>query len=242
MPLHVQGNGTGAGQAQRLIQAVLDLLFPPRCAACGCPGSVLCPTCRTSFVPLSSAVCSVCSAPLDGPGVCQRCAENRPLFARVVSGYVYEGTLREAIHAFKYRRRAALAPLLAEALAAVVEAPQPGAVLCAVPMHPDRLAQRGYNHAGLLADELGARWGLPLLPVDALRRVRPVAAQAGLGYTERLANVEDAFAARADDVRARIVWVVDDVCTTGATLNACSEALLAAGARAVYGVTLARTP
>jgi ComF family protein len=228
-------------QARRLSQAALDLLFPPRCAACGRVGSSLCEKCIASFAPLGEAVCVVCSTPLAEPGLCSRCVEQRPAFARVWSAFRYEGSLRRAILALKFRRRRALAPLLAEQMACVLERPKPsGAVLCAVPMHPERRAQRGYNHAGLLAEGLGERWGLPVLGDEALRRARQTPQQVTYDYDDRMRNVAGAFVAGLAAVDGRNIVLVDDVCTTGATLNACALALLDAGATAVYGITLAR--
>ncbi len=229
-------------QARRLSQAALDLLFPPRCAGCGRVGSSLCEKCVGKFAPLGEAVCAICSTPLAEPGLCSRCVEQRPAFARVWSAFRYEGSLRRAILALKFRHRRALAPLLAEQMTRVLERPTfPDAVLCAVPMHPDRRAQRGYNHAGLLAEELGERWRLPLLGDDALWRARQTPQQLTYDYDDRMRNVADAFAADLAAVDERNIVLVDDVCTTGATLNACAQALLDAGAATVYGITLART-
>jgi ComF family protein len=133
-----------------------------------------------------------------------------------------------------------LAAPLAGALAGVVPPAPALFVLCAVPLHADRQAERGYNQAGLLTDELVRLWGMPRLPPAALERIRPTDSQVGQDYAARCANVRGAFAARSGLVRDRQVLLVDDVCTTGATMNACAEALLAAGAKSVAGVTLAR--
>jgi ComF family protein len=114
--------------------------------------------------------------------------------------------------------------------------------LCAVPLHPKRLAERGYNQSELVASELAARWEIPLLGRMALQRVRETCSQVDLGRAERLTNVRNAFAADPALVRGLQIVLFDDVCTTGATLVACAEALLAAGARRVSAVTLARAP
>lgn len=229
-------------QVRRLSQAALDLLFPPRCVICRQPGAELCAGCRAQMPVLRGPVCPVCSLPLPNGTRCARCDAHRPAFRRVRSAYRYEGGVRRAIHALKYEGRRGLAAPLAEALAEQLPPPDrlPDAA-CAVPMHPVREAQRGYNHARLLALELMQLWGIPVLPAGALHRTQQTAAQVGLDYSARLANVQGAFAADPALVRGCTILVVDDVCTTGATLDACASELLQAGAAAVEGVTLART-
>ena len=229
-------------QVQRFVQAALDLLFPPRCVGCRRPGSDLCPTCLAALPQLAEPLCPVCAQPTSAPGLCARCAARRPAFERVTSAYVYTGAARQAILALKFRGRRGLAPVLARAAAVALPIPTGSFVLCAVPMHPTRRAERGYNHARLLAEGLSVAWGLPLLPEDALRRVAHTPQQARLDYDARLANVSSAFQAEAQRVAGCDVLLVDDVCTTGATLNACAGVLLAAGAARVEGLTIARTP
>jgi len=226
-------------QVHRLVETGLDLLFPPRCASCGIPGSNLCADCRATFEPLGSCVCDRCAEPLPAPGLCVRCLQHPPCFERVLSAFLYEGALREAVLAFKYKGRRGLTSTLADAMAVHVQ-PDPAQyhALLAVPMHPERERERGYNHAALLAMELARHWGIPLLPAGALRRARPTDRQVGQDYQARWQNVAGAFIAQG--VEGKSVLVVDDVCTTGATLNACSEALRAAGARLTAGATLAR--
>lgn len=229
-------------QVQRLTTGALDLLFPPRCVGCRRPGGDLCPSCAASLLRLDGPLCAVCAQPVPSQGLCPRCAARRPAFERVSSAFVYTGTTRQAILALKFRGRRGLAEVLARAAADSLAPPHAGAALCPVPMHPSRLAQRGYNHAGLLADALAVIWGLPCLPDEALQRVAHTPQQARLDYEARLANVSAAFVADRRHVAGRDVLLVDDVCTTGATLSACAAALRASGAARVLGVTVARTP
>jgi ComF family protein len=159
----------------------------------------------------------------------------------VRSAYRYEGALKQAIIAFKYNRRPALAEPLVEALVAVLPRPDDtSSLLCAVPLHPERQRERGYNQAALLAQELGRRWGMTVADAEALRRVRATPQQVELDYSARQVNVQGAFTAHASLVGDRDIVIVDDVCTTGATLDACAEALLAQGASSASAVTLAR--
>ena len=153
----------------------------------------------------------------------------------------YEARIRHAIHRLKYQRLSALADPLGDALSRFWQRLGAQATcIVPVPLHPDRQRERGYNQSELLARRVGLLAGIPVYP-HALRRVRATAAQMTLNAAERSANVAGAF--RCDDpaVRGATVLLIDDVCTTGATLEACAQALKAAGAAEVHGLTLART-
>lgn len=204
--------------AKRLGAAVLDLIFPPRCAGCGRVGSLLCSACQAQM----------------------RAARPIPVYApnlRAVSAAVFGGPWRHAIHALKYEGQRALAPALAAFLPPLPEGAQPDLIV-PVPLFPGREKWRGYNQSALLAEALGARLGLDVC-ADALRRVRDTRSQVGLSRQERQRNVSDAFTARADRVAGRRVLLVDDVVTTGATLSACAASLYRAGAAEVWAATLA---
>ena len=146
----------------------------------------------------------------------------------------------QAVYALKYRNLRALAPVLGGLMASEVQnARLDVELLVPVPLHPRRLRERGYNQAELLAQQMGRRLGVPVA-VRGLVRVRHTPAQARTENREtRRANVAAAFRAR-DSFDGRRVLLVDDVCTTGATLEACAAALREAGAHEVWGVTLAR--
>lgn len=153
---------------------------------------------------------------------------------------VFDGRLRHAIHTFKYRRVTALADPLGEALARFwLQSPVPVDVIVPVPLHPGRQRERGFNQAALLAERVARAAGLTMRP-EALRRTRATAAQMSLDAADRKTNVAGAFQSADATVRGAAVLVVDDVCTTGATLDACAVALKAAGATEVHGLTLAR--
>lgn len=154
-------------------------------------------------------------------------------------GY-FEGPLRRVVHGFKYNRRAELADPLAALLARSLDNdPLAVDLLVSVPLHPDRRRARGYNQAALLAAELARRARIPLAE-EALVRLRATRPQLGLSAAQRRENVRGAFQARSELVRGKTILLIDDVTTTGATLEACAQALLQAGARRVRGLVLAK--
>jgi len=228
-------------QAKRAASAALGLLFPPRCVVCGRVGTLLCAESIASFERISGPCCPVCGEPHTHEGLCHRCREHRRAFDSIQSAFLFTGGIRKAIHAFKYQRQHHLAKhfvgaMIGEFSAATFDS----MILCAVPLHPKRELERGYNQAALLAMELARAWSLPLAAADALERTRDTQSQVGLDFSARRANVGEAFRASQDVFGGRGVLVVDDVCTTGATLDACARALRDAGADHVRAVTLAR--
>lgn len=229
-----------AKQVQSVARAALDLLFPPRCVICKRVGQELCPACVADFCPVGDLICRTCGEPQAMSGSCARCAAHPPAYKSVRSAYRFDGGIRRAVHVLKYNGRRGLAAPLAAAAAQRIPAPNKAVAICPVPLHPARQMERGYNQARLLAVELASCWGLTCLPEEALRRTRPTNSQVGLDYDERQSNMRAAFSAEPALVGGLTILLVDDVCTTGATMNACAEALLAAGAFSVTGVTLAR--
>ncbi len=149
--------------------------------------------------------------------------------------------MRKAIHELKYRNLRAICPCLAELLADYLRAnPVPGEVLIGVPLHPRRLRERGYNQSNLLARELSRRVGLPVVE-DCLIRVKQAQPQvSAVDVEERRRNVADAFVCRDERVKGKQIILIDDVCTSGATLESCAAALKNKGAVSVWGLTLAR--
>jgi len=241
------------GLGQRLTglwQHMLDLVFPPRCVGCGRVDHQICPLCRESIAWLVPPFCARCSRPVAigeaaipdrGEIVCRVCATD-PLRLdgiRVVAEHT--GVMRKAVHSFKYEGRTSLA----RPLAALMEktATESGFLpvdgLVPVPLHPRRLRERGYNQATLIARELARALSLPILE-DAVVRSRPTKDQTQLSAGERRDNVAGAFVATPAMAVGRDYLLIDDVCTTGSTLQACADALREGGARRVYAVTLTR--
>ena len=223
-----------------MARAALDLLFPPRCALCKRVGLELCDDCIAGFHPIGDSFCPTCGEPQAASNICRRCIADPPAFEYVRSAYRFEAGVRKAIHILKYNGRRRLAAPLAIAMAQKLPKPYSDVRMCPVPLYPMRQAKRGYNQSRLLAVELAHCWNLTCLPDHALRRIRSTSSQVGLDYADRRANVSHAFSADPDMISGHAILLVDDVCTTGATMNACAEVLLAAGATRVTGVTLAR--
>jgi ComF family protein len=232
---------------QRIIRSIAplaDALYPPRCAGCRRTGSVLCNACLAQITPLPLPVCPRCGIPVPQPSLCRKCQRQQPYITAVRAVSVYQEPLRSLIHALKYegntRLSVPLGLLLAQAFRRYALAAD---ALLPVPLHQERYAKRGYNHAALLAQVCAQQLALPCYE-DMLVRHRDTPPQVGLGPGERQQNVQGAFAcspAFAQGVLVgRTLVIIDDVCTSGATLEACAAPLFAAGARAVVGLALAR--
>jgi ComF family protein len=220
----------------------IDLLFPPRCGGCQAAGSLWCEACRAAVKPLEPPWCEKCGQPSVSDQLCVNCRANPLQIEKIRSVALFEGALRNAIHRFKYERLASMAEPFGEMLAAYWRAEQLSADwLIPVPLHPSRERDRGYNQSDLLARQLARRVNVPLSS-RGLRRTRATAIQMTLNAAERRGNVAGAFECVEPRVRGARVVIVDDVSTTGATLEACAQAVLKAGAASVMGLTLARTP
>lgn len=240
-----------------LARGLLDLLFAPVCLGCrgaihaAEPERLVCRACWTRLRPVPPPRCERCWAPRwallpgEAPGACTVCAELPPPLRCVRSAFVLQDPLRELVHALKYGGWTALAEPLGARMAALPlsrEAEEEVEVVIPVPLGRERRRERGYNQAELLARVVARERGWRCRP-DLLVRARSTASQTALHPAERRANVARAFALPAGlerEVRRHHVLLLDDVWTTGATALACCEALLAAGARAVSVLTLAR--
>ena len=228
-----------------LFDPFLTLLYPPRCLVCKTLGeSGLCAACAAQILPIAAPFCAVCGHTLTDSR-CTNCAAQTPAFVRSRSLGAYDGVLRHAIHQFKYRDRPQLAVPLGRLLAAYAHAHAPDLnhlrfdALLPVPMHPVRQRVRGYNQSERLARVLSAELGLPLLP-RVLVRVYPNRPQVGLSGEARRTNLRGAFAVKQPDLAAnKTLLLIDDVVTSGSSLHECAAALNAAGASAVYALTLA---
>jgi ComF family protein len=240
---------SGVGAARAALDAILAVVLSPACAACDrlldqpTRGPV-CPDCWASILPLTPPLCDRCGDPLPTWRAisvplarCPRCRRTSRFVDRARAVGAYDGALRAIVHALKYEGRRSLARPLARLMcirgADVLEG---AGCVVPVPLHTSRRRQRGFNQARDLARLLR----LPVVP--AVRRIRATATQTDLPAAQRHRNVRDAFAVTraAAPVAGAIVVLVDDVSTTGATLEACARVLKEAGVKEVRALTAAR--
>lgn len=210
-----------------LNDGILGFLFPDRCVGCKRGGSLLCPACRKSFRPYPSTddLAVQRQLPID---------ESCVLF-------LFEGIVRDAIHRLKYERIRRMAGPLGGLLVEHLRThPLPADAIIPVPLHPRRLAERGFNQSELLAQPVAQAYKLPLLTTGLVRQ-RDTAHQMELGFRARLENVQGAFVWNQRKPPPPRVLLVDDVLTTGATVGECAQALRAAGTREVRVIALARS-
>lgn len=227
-----------SGQLQEVVG---DFFFPRRCVGCGSAGDFLCSGCLQMLPRLLPPFCQRCGKPESSGGLCPTCWGCQNEIDGIRSPFRFEGVMRQAVHELKYHNLRAISGRLAGLLAAYLRANSvPGDVLVPVPLHPLRLRRRGYNQSALLARELGKLSALPVAE-GSLRRVKDSLSQAKTKTVEdRQGNVTDAFACQDQKLSGKRVLLIDDVCTSGATLESCAGALKVAGAISVWGLTLAR--
>lgn len=223
-------------------RGLVDAVYPLECVGCGNGGKVICDRCLAGLPALMPPFCEVCAVPGDFIR-CPPCRDATPSFDGIRAPFLYAGAIRQAVLAFKYGGVRAAAPQLGGMLADYLrDNPLPGDWMAAVPMHPRRRRERGYNQAELLAREVSRRNGLEYRG-DLLVRNRAVAPQAGTATAaERATNVAGSVAVSLPgdgDLDGVSIIIVDDVATTGNTLEVCAAALKAAGTQSVWGLTLA---
>jgi ComF family protein len=235
---------------------LVDWLYPPRCRACGetfqgRDAQYFCSACWRKIRLVGHPMCNVCGRPFpDGSGddhTCGLCLARRPHFAQAWAWACYpreeaeEHPLRQAVQKFKYGRKVSLGKPLGRLMARGCREflkDCDAEVIIPVPLHPKRLRWRGFNQSVLLARQLSRAYGIPADPL-VLRRIRETSPQTQLNEEERRRNVRGAFAlAQKTSLEGRKVLLVDDVYTSGATVNECSRTLMRSGAKQVFVLTL----
>ena len=230
--------------------ALLSLFYPPHCAACGVntgSGVHLCEVCAATVTRIESPFCRVCSQPfygaITGEFTCSNCADRRFHFDCAVTRFMSRDVVREFIHRFKYEREFYLRHPLADWAAEALEDARLGApafdFLVPVPLHAARQREREFNQAEAIAKLLAKRNGVPVY--EALQRVRYTTTQTRLDRSERMENLRGAFRVRHPArVLRRHILLVDDIFTTGSTVDECARVLRKAGAASVRAITVAR--
>lgn len=233
----------------RALDWVVDLLFPPRCPACGIRTAQpdFCTSCRASIPVVAAPLCPICGVPFAGAGpehLCAHCIERRPRFDAARACVTYRrdtpNPLIDVLQRLKYARDVSVARVLGTFMAAHMPLAIDHDLIVPVPLHRERLRWRGFNQSAGLARAVGRATRRPVEAL-ALARLRATPPQVGLGVAERRLNVRGAFAVRRPAaVHSRTVLLIDDVMTTGATADACAHALRQGGARRVDVLVLAR--
>jgi ComF family protein len=224
----------------KLKRVALDLLFPPWCISCGREGNYICNSCRQLLPVITPPVCPRCGRPQSHGVLCPGCVDWQAEIDGIRSPFLFDGVIRQAIHELKYRNLRALVPSLAEFLYDyILENPVPGDILVPVPIHRKRWRERGYNQSALLARELGRLSGLTVVESYLIRHSYAPPQARSASVTERQKNVAGAFTCLDTQLQGKRVLLIDDVSTSGATLNTCARALKTAGAAAVWGLALA---
>jgi ComF family protein len=203
-------------------------------------GFTFCAACQGRIEPPTAPACIRCGHPTDAEQLCPTCRETPSSLDRIASSAIFAHPLRDAIHDLKYNDGRSLArPLGVRMAASWQQGGFTADLIIPVPLHAARLAERGYNQAALLARVLSETVGVPI-DEAAIVRQKATLQQARLKAVERRENVKDAFTACRGDLTGKSIALIDDVCTTGSTLEACAQALRAAGAASVWAFTLAR--
>lgn len=224
---------------------LLDLLYPPRCAICDkaiLRGGGICAGCRKKLQPVAEPACMKCGKPLAGAReeYCSDCKGKHHQFVQGKSLWIYEKDVKASLYRFKYRNRREYAAAYAKETAARyggwIKSKGIQAIV-PIPLYRGRQRQRGYNQAGLFAKELGKILGIPA-DGGLLIRVRDTKPQKALNEAERKNNLKNAFKTAKNIVQLECVLVVDDIYTTGATLDAAAAALRDAGIRNIYACSI----
>lgn len=231
---------------RKVSRRVLDLLLPPSCPVCFTRiGEVghFCGECWAGLEQIADPRCNTCGLPfvLDGDGPkCAACLAYQPVFRHVFAPVLYDGVGRQAVLALKHGRRFLAVQAMARFMINAIPDHQQYDAFVPVPLHWRRRLARRFNQSHLLADALARQQGCPLM-TDLLTRKRATPSQGTLGRKARFKNVRAAFVSKPGlDLTGKTILLVDDVLTTGATANACTEVLLNAGAKAVDVAVFAR--
>jgi len=228
-----------------ILTSIDNLFFPPVCLACSerieKVKDVLCSSCKELLSPIKENYCDNCGAPMIDY-TCPYCSETDFVFDIARAAFIYQSPVRELIHNFKYNFFLAPASFFSQALQEIPEAQklaQNYDYITAVPLHRVRYRERGYNQSELIARKLAIKWNLPY--IEPVKRHLPTESQTTLNLEERLNNLNNAFRLKKNiDLSGKRIILVDDVFTTGTTVNEVSRVLKEGGASKVAVLTAAR--
>lgn len=227
------------------MQPVADLILPPLCFGCGnriaAAADLICQNCSDQIITPGEDICQVCGTQLE-QGTCQRCSETQPCFKVARSALMYQSPVKEIIHLLKYDSWSILSPLLSRCMLETFHSEPRFAncdIVTAVPLHRVRQRERGFNQSALIARHLARHLGLEFAILA--KRTRYTLSQTRLSKTQREHNLDGAFAVKAKTrLTGRHILLVDDVFTTGTTVDTLSRLFLDNGAASVAVLTAAR--
>jgi len=196
--------------------------------------------CQNRVPHIQKPFCERCGIPTTSADICHECKTVPPPYQMMRSWAVFDSPVQNALHTLKYRGNVSMGDVLAVQMKKfVISLDWHVDVIAPVPLGKKRLKERGYNQAGMVARALAYEIGLEYAP-QALWKSRETRSQVGLSLSQRWENVREAYQADPESVKRKSILLIDDVATTGSTIQACSNALLSGGAREVYAVTIAR--
>lgn len=233
--------------------SIVDLIFPPRCHICREPHpEAICNSCHAKINYIDPKdICTFCGEPhgdklRQEALLCKKCITQKPYFELARSVAIYEGTIRKAIHNFKFKNKKGLADHLCKIMANHIEARLPEIRYChadalvTVPLSQKRRAERGFNQVALMAEILASYLNIPH-EKNALKRIKETLPQFDLPKNERQKNVTGAFDIHSQEsIYGKRLLLLDDIYTTGHTINECAKTLKKGGAAKVYALTLSR--
>jgi ComF family protein len=221
---------------------LLDALFPPFCCNCGVLGFELCPDCINKIIVINQhKICPICGDFSENGRTCQDCINSKPYFDQLRSWGEYSGALRQAIQKFKFENGLGLIRYFSKPSIEFIQSWNiEFSHVVPVPLSKSRQQSRGYNQAALLTNSISRDLHIEYKP-NAITRVKDTLSQVGLNSKERQENVLNVFEADLNENQEKSVLVIDDITTTGSTLNECAKALKNAGAKKVFCYTVAKT-
>lgn len=220
--------------------AVFDWFFPPACLGCGLEGVFICSDCFAKVNLVPNSVCNLCGGFTSKKGFCPDCSRNKPSYSGFRAFAFYDGVIRKAIQQLKYHNDIGIGDYLAEFLVeSYLRTGWQADVVVPIPIGEVKREQRGYNQAGRLAKPVAENLNLNYRP-QALRRIHEVSSQVGLNESERHENVRNAFMANSTWIMDKKVLLIDDVYTSGATMQAAANELIIGGAETVWCLALAK--
>ncbi len=221
---------------------IIDLIYPPFCCYCGKIGYEICPECYSEIEIISNNnICLVCGGTIETGTNCSNCIKSHPSFEQARSWGVYIGVLRQVVQKIKYKRGFGIIEYITKPLVHFIKNWGISVdMIVPIPLGKNREIERGYNQSSLIAKPISEYFNIPMYE-HALIRSRDTKSQVGLNYEERKINMKNAFRAEKSACENKSILLIDDIVTTGSTLNESAKALKLARAQKVFCFTVART-